>query len=336
MADSCDVSSRTRTPASWTAGTSRPSTTRSVRATSATRPGDGSEPSGQDLQYLVVVLRETTELELGEHESFVLDDFERPPSARHELDVLALGRLDLRSQTGRAGLVPSSLAVFDADAHDEILLNERERGWQGMVTRHVNPTPGTRSPSGPILQLAQWIEDARRAGLPEPEAMTLATIGEDGAPSARVVLCRGIDERGLTFHTNYDSRKGKELAMHPQAAVVFLWAALGRQARVEGHVARLDPAESDAYFQRRPRGHQLSAWASPQSRAIASLQEVRHRYEEAARRFQGTEVPRPPFWGGFLLEPRVVELWTNGADRLHERMRYERSGEGWQESRLAP
>jgi pyridoxamine 5'-phosphate oxidase len=188
----------------------------------------------------------------------------------------------------------------------------------------------------PLLKLAQWIEDARRAGLPEPEAMTLATVGEHGAPSARVVLCRGIDERGLRFHTNYESRKGRELAMHPHAAVVFLWAALGRQARVEGRVAKLDAAGSDAYFRQRPRGHQLSAWASHQSRVIASLDEVRRRYEEVAKRFEGAEVPRPAFWGGFLLEARVVELWTNGADRLHERVRYEKKGESWEESLLAP
>jgi pyridoxamine 5'-phosphate oxidase len=188
----------------------------------------------------------------------------------------------------------------------------------------------------PLERLSQWIDDARRAGVPEPDAMTLATVGQGGAPSARVVLCRGVDPRGLRFHTNYESRKAKELEAHPEAAVVFLWASLGRQARVEGRVEKLPSAESDAYFRNRPRGHQLSAWASPQSRVIGSLDEVRRRYDEAAKRFEGSEVPRPAFWGGFLLEARVVELWTNGKDRLHERARYERKGEAWEESRLAP
>jgi pyridoxamine 5'-phosphate oxidase len=206
-------------------------------------------------------------------------------------------------------------------------------GYSAMT----NPAPAkTRSHSGPLGVLSLWIEDARRSGVAEPEAMTLATVGLGGAPAARVVLCRGVDDRGLLFYTNYESRKGHELQAHSQAAAVFLWAALGRQARVEGHVTRLTAAESDAYFRARPRGHQISAWASPQSRVIGSLEEVRRRYEEIAKRFEGVEVPRPDYWGGYVLEARVVELWTSGAERLHDRVRYERKDNDWEASRLAP
>jgi pyridoxamine 5'-phosphate oxidase len=190
--------------------------------------------------------------------------------------------------------------------------------------------------AGPLGQLAAWIEHAKTAGEPEHDAMTLATSTPDGHPSARIVLCRGVDERGVRFFTNYDSRKGRELGDDPHAALVFYWAKLGRQVRVEGSVARLPAAESDAYFQARPRGHRLQAHASPQSHPIASLEVVERKMAELTAQFEGQEVPRPGYWGGFLVSPTSKEFWTRGADRVHERIRHDRAGSTWAVSRLAP
>ena len=166
--------------------------------------------------------------------------------------------------------------------------------------------------------------------------MALATVGADGAPSVRLVLCRGIDARGLRFFTNYESRKAHELDANARAAAVFHWQSLGRQLRVEGTVERLPLAESDAYFASRPRGHQLSALASPQSRAIADLEELRLRASELDRQYANRDVPRPTFWGGYRLVPTTIELWQRGADRLHERIRFDLRGGQWRETRLAP
>jgi pyridoxamine 5'-phosphate oxidase len=188
----------------------------------------------------------------------------------------------------------------------------------------------------PLETLHAWIEEARARGVGDPEAMALATATAGGAPSVRVVLCRGIDDRGLRFFTNYESRKGAELAQNSRAAVAFYWPALARQVRVEGEVERLAPAESDAYFRSRPRGHQLSAWASAQSRPIATDDDVRRRMQEVTARHEGQQVPRPPHWGGYLLRPGAVELWTQGADRLHERVRYEWRDGSWITQRLSP
>src|SRR5579864_5347637 len=161
----------------------------------------------------------------------------------------------------------------------------------------------------PLQILGEWMEEARAKGMAEPEAMSLATATASGIPSVRIVLCRGIDERGLRFFTNYDSRKGAELESNPQAAVAFYWAVIGRQVRVEGSVERLPPEESDAYFQGRARGSRLSAWASPQSRPIASADELYTHMKELFALYEGREVPRPPHWGGYLLRPKAVELW---------------------------
>ncbi len=167
--------------------------------------------------------------------------------------------------------------------------------------------------------------------------MALATVGEQGAPSVRIVFCRGIDAAGLRFYTNYESRKGEELAANPRAAVVFHWKAIERQVRVEGEVSKLPAADSDAYFGARPRGSELGAWASPQSRIIASLDDLRNRQRELAAEYDGKDVPRPPHWGGYLLRASAVELWMAGADRLLERLRHEREASGeWVESRLGP
>jgi pyridoxamine 5'-phosphate oxidase len=188
----------------------------------------------------------------------------------------------------------------------------------------------------PLETLAHWIEEARKRGVSEPEAMALATATPSGVPSVRIVLCRGIDARGLRFFTSYESRKGVELDRNPRAAAAFYWPVLDRQVRVEGPAERLPAEESDAYFEKRPRGHQISAWASEQSRPLTSLEALKERAEEFAEQYDGTDVPRPENWGGYLLRPLVVELWTRGLDRLHDRVRFERSGDGWTSEQLAP
>lgn len=188
----------------------------------------------------------------------------------------------------------------------------------------------------PLATLADWIREAESAGVPEPEAMALATVGVGGVPSLRFVLCRGVDEKGVRFFTNFESRKGRELADNPHAAVVFHWAALERQVRVEGRVERLTAAESDAYFRSRPRGSQISSAISPQSRPIASLEDLYARCADLDARLGGAEVPRPAHWGGYLLHAMAVELWRGGPDRLHDRLRYVRRGDAWEATRLAP
>jgi pyridoxamine 5'-phosphate oxidase len=190
----------------------------------------------------------------------------------------------------------------------------------------------------PLQTLADWLEEARQRGAPEPDAMALATATRSGEPAVRIVLCRGIDARGLRFFTNYESRKGHELEANPRGAVSFFWAVLDRQVRVEGRVERLSAADSDAYFRQRPRGHQLGAWASAQSQPLASLEDLRGESDRLDAQYNGQEIPRPPHWGGFLLRPTSVELWTRGAERLHDRVRYEPHGADgqWTAARLAP
>jgi pyridoxamine 5'-phosphate oxidase len=188
----------------------------------------------------------------------------------------------------------------------------------------------------PLETLAGWIEEARAAGVVEPEAMALATVGADLRPSVRFVLCRGIDARGLQFFTNYNSRKGRDLAGRPEAAVVFHWEATRHQVRVEGVVELLGAAESDAYFHSRRRGSQLAASVSPQSAPIDDLDGLREQKRRLDESLRGGEVPRPAHWGGYLLRANVVELWTSGEDRLHDRVQYERQGSLWTPRRLAP
>jgi pyridoxamine 5'-phosphate oxidase len=189
----------------------------------------------------------------------------------------------------------------------------------------------------PVATLRQWLAEARAAELFEPEAVALATSTPDGAPSARMVLVRGIDERGVRFYTNRESRKGEELAANPRAAVVFNWGPpLRRQVRVEGRVELLSDEESQAYFDTRERSSRLGAWASPQSRPLSGRDELDARYAEAEARFADAEVPLPPYWGGYVLVPGAVELWQNRPSRLHDRARYTRTGEGWTRVRLAP
>lgn len=189
----------------------------------------------------------------------------------------------------------------------------------------------------PIALVQRWFADALAAGVPQADAMTLATATPEGRPSARAVLLKGIDARGFAFYTNYDSRKGRELDANPHAALVLLWIPLERQVRVTGAVVRLDPEESDAYFATRPRGSQLGAWASEQSRPLADRGELEARWQALDERYGGAAVPRPPHWGGYRVEPDEIEVWQGRANRLHDRFRYTRAPDGgWTHVRLQP
>ncbi len=189
----------------------------------------------------------------------------------------------------------------------------------------------------PISQFKAWYSEARDSGMIEADAMTLATATPDGEPLARMVLLRGFDRRGFRFFTNYRSQKGTHLAANPRGALVFHWHPQGRQVRIEGSIAPLDAAESDAYFQSRSRGKQIAAWASDQSQVIESrptLEQARLAFEQ---KFAGMDVPRPDHWGGYLLSPTTLEFWQSGVDRLHDRFRYTGLGPGsWQIDRLSP
>lgn len=190
----------------------------------------------------------------------------------------------------------------------------------------------------PLAVMQAWYEEARRAGDPVPDAMTLATASPSGEPSARIVLFKGIVRGAVFFVTNYQSRKARELEQNPRAALVVHYPLREQQVRLEGRVERASVAESDAYFAGRPRGSQLGAWASPQSQAIASRAELDQRAHAIESRFAGQAVPRPEFWGGYLVFPQRVELWLGRTDRLHDRFVYQRASESesWQIERLAP
>ena len=188
----------------------------------------------------------------------------------------------------------------------------------------------------PIEQFQRWFDDARRAELHEPNAMTLATVDPEGQPAARVVLLKIADQRGLAFFTNRDSRKGNELLGNPKAALVFWWGPLARQVRFEGTIEDVDEAEADAYFASRPQGSQLAAWASAQSTVIADRAALEAEERRHRERFGEAEVPRPPFWGGYRLVPHRVEFWHGRQNRLHDRLRYTRTPDGWRFERLAP
>ena len=188
----------------------------------------------------------------------------------------------------------------------------------------------------PIQLFGQWFAAARKAGILLPEAMTLATASADGAPSARMVLLKGFDERGFEFYTNLGSRKADELTANPRAALCFHWGVLQRQVRIEGDVTQLSRKASAAYFRTRPRGSQVGAWASRQSQPLEDREMLARRVREIEKRFEGGEVPLPDFWGGYMLEPQRIEFWQGRADRLHDRLLFQREGDGWSSRRLHP
>jgi pyridoxamine 5'-phosphate oxidase len=211
-----------------------------------------------------------------------------------------------------------------------LALEGERRDYEGrdLDPAHVVPDP--------VEQFRAWFQEAREAGIYEPEAMTVSTVSADGRPASRYVLLRGLDERGFAFYTNYQSAKGRELTERPQAALTFGWLPMHRSVRIEGAVERLPEQESDAYFASRPRAAQISAWASPQSTVIAGREALDRAVLELEARFAGQEVPRPPHWGGFVVAPARVEFWQGRSGRLHDRLRYERDGDGWRIERLAP
>lgn len=190
----------------------------------------------------------------------------------------------------------------------------------------------------PIRQFDRWLKEAIAAGLPEPTAMTLATVDGEGRPDARIVLLKGAGPGGFVFFTNYGSRKGEELARHPAATLLFHWVALERQVRIEGTVTKVSPEESDAYFASRPHAARLGAWASPQSRVIPDRAWLERAVVAAGERFAplGEAVPRPPHWGGYRVAPESIEFWQGRASRLHDRLRYRSEGSLWRIERLAP
>jgi pyridoxamine 5'-phosphate oxidase len=199
----------------------------------------------------------------------------------------------------------------------------------------VSAQPQERDGGDPLPQLQRWIDEALAAGSTET-AIALATANRAGRPSLRMVLLRGLDERGLRFFTSYGSRKGRDIAENPHAAAVFYWPQLGRQARVEGTVSPLSEEESDAYFDARARGHQLGAWASEQSEPIAARDILDERFAHFEERFDGRPIPRPHSWGGYLLSPTCVEFWEHRPNRMHDRLEFVRDANRWHVRRLQP
>jgi pyridoxamine 5'-phosphate oxidase len=209
----------------------------------------------------------------------------------------------------------------------------------------VPPLRRADLPAAPGPAFAAWYGDAAAGGVLEPNAMVLATVGEDGVPAARTVLLKGASARGFSFFTNYQSRKGRQLAAHPHATALFVWLPLSRQVAVTGPVARLPSAESDEYFASRPRASQIAAWASPQSQRISGREELHRSWQQLEERFAEGDVPRPPHWGGFEVRPVRLEFWQGQPSRMHDRIVYTSNrGEpadltdpaSWERSRLAP
>jgi pyridoxamine 5'-phosphate oxidase len=205
----------------------------------------------------------------------------------------------------------------------------KEYQQQTLLERDVDPHP--------LVQFNKWWEEALKCELDEVNAMTLATASASGIPSARIVLLKGVNEKGFTFYTNYDSHKGRELAENPNACLVFFWAGLERQVRIEGSVEKVSEAESDEYFASRPEGSRIGAWASPQSQAISSRAEIEENAQKYMKQFNAGSIPRPPHWGGYLVKPAGIEFWQGRPSRLHDRIQYTLLDNGaWKINRLAP
>lgn len=204
----------------------------------------------------------------------------------------------------------------------------REYALARLDERDVSPDP--------IAQFARWFAEAQAAEVEEPNAMVLATATRDGIPSARVVLLKGFDERGFAFYTDYRSRKGVELEANPQAALVLRWSELERQVRIEGEVTRTSAAESETYYRSRPVGSRLGAWVSHQSQPIPSREVLERGIRDMEQRFAGGDIPLPPYWGGYRVRHQTIEFWQGRENRLHDRIRYARDGDGWRIERLAP
>jgi len=204
----------------------------------------------------------------------------------------------------------------------------KEYTRSGLSEADVDPDP--------IVQFDSWFRETLAADLHEPNAMIVATATQDGKPSARTVLLKGFDERGFVFYTNYEGRKAGELEANPACALLFYWGELERQVRIEGRASRISDEESDTYFAGRPRGSRIGAWASEQSRPVENRSVLEERTLALEAEYEGGEVPRPPFWGGYRVEPEVVEFWQGRESRLHDRLVYQRSGDGWRIERLQP
>jgi pyridoxamine 5'-phosphate oxidase len=204
----------------------------------------------------------------------------------------------------------------------------REYTRAGLDTADMNPDP--------MVQFGTWFENVVDANLHEPNAMILATATREGLPSVRTVLLKGYDGRGFVFYTNYEGRKARELEANPACALLFYWGELERQVRIEGRAGRVPGEESDAYFASRPRGSRLGAWASEQSRPVAGRNVLEERARALEKEYEGREVPRPPFWGGYRVEPHAIEFWQGRENRLHDRISYRRESGGWRRERLQP
>ena len=195
----------------------------------------------------------------------------------------------------------------------------------------------THASSNPFDQFRDWWEEATSADIDEVNAMTLATVDGNGKPAARIVLLKGYTHDGFVFFTNYESAKGQDLAINPNAALLFFWKELERQIRIEGTVEKIDPADSDAYFHSRPAGSRIGAWVSPQSKVIPDRSFLENNYHELVKKYPDENtVPRPPHWGGFIVKPESFEFWQGRSSRLHDRLKYTKTKEGWNRERLAP
>ncbi len=188
----------------------------------------------------------------------------------------------------------------------------------------------------PLVQFKRWFEDAKNTTTKIPEAMTLSTANKEGIPSSRMILLKGVDDKGFIFYTNTNSRKGKEILENKYVSLCFWWEELERQVRVEGMVEMLPPSESDKYFSTRPRGSQIGAWASLQSEVIESRESLNKKFKEYEKKFEGKEIPRPPYWNGYRVIPLEIEFWQGREDRFHDRLRYRKKNDRWVIERLQP